>query len=61
QLKGERTNTNFRLGDTVKVKVARVDLDEKKIDFDLIQKQAEVKKGSGAAKTGTAKKRRRKK
>ncbi|MDP3931896.1 MAG: S1 RNA-binding domain-containing protein, partial [Methylococcaceae bacterium] len=61
QLKGERTNTNFRLGDTVKVKVARVDLDEKKIDFDLIQKQAEVKKGSETAKTGTAKKRRRKK
>ncbi|TAL41053.1 MAG: RNB domain-containing ribonuclease, partial [Methylovulum sp.] len=57
QLKGERTNINFRLGDSVKVKVARVDLDEKKIDFELIQKQ-EVKK----IKTdGKPRKRRRKK
>ena len=36
QLKGERTGIRFRLGDKVKVKVARVDLDEKKIDFDLL-------------------------
>ncbi len=40
QLKGERTGMNFRLGDSVKVRVARVDLDEKKIDFELVQKQA---------------------
>lgn len=43
QLKGERTNTTYRLGDSVKIKVARVDLDEKKIDFDLIQKQGVTK------------------
>jgi ribonuclease R len=49
-LKGERTNTRFRLGDSVKVKVMRVDLDEKKIDFELVQKQGSVKKG--AAKSG---------
>jgi len=48
QLKGERTNTNFRLGDSVKVKVVRVSLDDKKIDFELIEKQVSVKK----AKTG---------
>lgn len=36
QLKGEHSNIRYRLGDTVKVKVARVDLDEKKIDFMLI-------------------------
>jgi ribonuclease R len=48
QLKGERTNTNFRLGDSVKVKVVRVSLDEKKIDFELVEKQGSVKK----AKTG---------
>jgi ribonuclease R len=36
QLKGERTGVSFRLGDKVSVKVARVDLDEKKIDFDLL-------------------------
>jgi len=45
QLRGERTNTVFRLGDSVKIKVVRVDLDEKKIDFELIQKR------SAAAKT----------
>jgi ribonuclease R len=36
QLKGEHSNTRYRLGDTVKVKVARVDLDEKKMDFSLV-------------------------
>jgi len=45
QLRGERTNTVFRLGDSVKIQVVRVDLDEKKIDFELIQKR------SAAAKT----------
>ncbi|MDP3589813.1 MAG: ribonuclease R, partial [Methylobacter sp.] len=40
QLRGERTGINYRLGDSVKVMVARVDLDEKKIDFELAQKQA---------------------
>lgn len=30
---GERTNQSFRLGDRIRVRVARVDLDEKKIDF----------------------------
>jgi len=32
-LKGERTNTQYRLSDRLRVKVVRVDLDEKKIDF----------------------------
>ena len=58
QLKGERTGMNFRLGDSVKVKVARVDLDEKKMDFELVQKQASVKKADDSSKP---KKRRRKK
>ncbi len=39
QLRGERSGINYRLGDSVKVRVARVDLDEKKIDFDLALKQ----------------------
>ncbi|MGZ8224187.1 MAG: ribonuclease R [Methylobacter sp.] len=46
QLKGERTNINFRLGDSVKVKVTRVDLDEKKIDFELVLKQSSAKKAN---------------
>ncbi len=46
QLLGERTNIRYRLGDKVTIKVARVDLDEKKIDFDLINtsKQGRSKK-----------------
>ncbi|MGZ5006709.1 MAG: ribonuclease R [Methylobacter sp.] len=52
QLRGERTGINYRLGDSVNVRVVRVDLDEKKIDFELAQKQVEMKK---------TKKRRRKK
>lgn len=36
RLSGERTATVYRLGDRVRVKVARVDLDERKIDFELL-------------------------
>jgi len=35
RLTGERTRKTYRLGDTIKVKVVRVDLDEKKIDLEL--------------------------
>jgi len=42
----------------VKIKVARVDLDEKKMDFELVQKESSVKK---AETSGKPKKRRRKK
>ena len=35
-LQGERGGRVFRLGQKLKVRVARVDLDERKIDFDLI-------------------------
>ncbi len=52
QLRGERTGINYRLGDSVNVRVVRVDLDEKKIDFELAKKQIAMKK---------PKKRRRKK
>lgn len=57
QLKGERSGINFRLGDSVKVKVVRVDLDEKKIDFELVKKEAASNKVGGAP----VKKKRRKK
>jgi ribonuclease R len=52
QLRGEHTGINYRLGDSVNVIVARVDLDEKKIDFELTKKLDVMKK---------PKKRRRKK
>jgi ribonuclease R len=38
---GERTRKIFRLGDTVRVQVARVDLDDRKIDFDLIHEETD--------------------
>jgi ribonuclease R len=57
QLIGEHSNQRFRLGDSVKVKVVRVDLDEKKIDFELVKKEAASKKVGGAP----VKKKRRKK
>ncbi|MCK5924783.1 MAG: RNB domain-containing ribonuclease, partial [Methylococcales bacterium] len=37
QLKGERTGVCYRLGDIVTIKVVRVSLDDKKIDFELPQ------------------------
>ena len=58
QLKGERTGVNFRLGDSVKIKVARVDLDEKKMDFELVQKGSSANKAVASDKP---KKKRRKK
>ena len=36
RLKGERGGISYRLGDGVTVQVARVDLDERKIDFELM-------------------------
>jgi ribonuclease R len=39
QLKGERTGKTYRLGDSVNVIVAGVNLDDKKIDFELLGQQ----------------------
>ncbi|MBB3102424.1 ribonuclease R [Azomonas macrocytogenes] len=36
RLAGEHSGRSFRLGDSVEVRVVRVDLDERKIDFELI-------------------------
>ena len=44
RLKGERTGESFHIGDQVRVRVARVDLDERKVDFDLVSKTATGKK-----------------
>ena len=53
RLQGERSGVVYRLGDTVRVKVARVDLDERKIDFELMS--AEKKKKTAAGKKTPAK------
>jgi ribonuclease R len=37
RLMGERTRSVFRLGDAVRVRVVKVDLDEAKLDFELVQ------------------------
>lgn len=43
-LKGERSGKRFRLGDKLRVQVARVDLDDRKIDFELISQLAPAAK-----------------
>lgn len=37
RLTGERTRASYRLGDKVRVRVLRVDLDEAKLDFELVE------------------------
>ncbi|GAA0572647.1 ribonuclease R [Halomonas salifodinae] len=55
RLKGERSGMSYRLGDGVTVQVARVDLDERKIDFELAdakprpQRQPRRRKEASAA------------
>ncbi|SMF58784.1 RNAse R [Alteromonadaceae bacterium Bs31] len=44
RLVGERTRQAFRLGDELKVQVVRVDLDERKIDFELTEVKRSRKK-----------------
>lgn len=56
RLVGERSGRSYRLGDSIEVVVARVDLDERKIDFELsmAEQSAPVTKRAvpaGAAKT----------
>jgi len=43
RLHGERSGQVYRLGDSVRVRVARVDLDERKIDFEPIEVQGQSK------------------
>ncbi|GGO86581.1 ribonuclease R [Marinobacterium nitratireducens] len=44
RLVGERTRKTFKLGDQVRVRVMRVDLDERKIDFEMVEKVRSAKK-----------------
>ena len=45
RLAGERSGRSFRLGDSVAVKVMRVDLDERKIDFELAEEKVAAPAG----------------
>ena len=49
-LKGERTGTQFRLGDHVRVQVLRASLEDRKIDFRLVAPRTAVAPPTGTAK-----------
>ncbi|HCI02554.1 MAG TPA: ribonuclease R, partial [Oceanospirillaceae bacterium] len=51
RLQGERSGRSFRLGDSLQIKVMRVDLDEKKIDFDLAESGPKGGKSSKSSKS----------
>jgi ribonuclease R len=53
RLVGEHSRTVYRLADKVRVKVARVDLDRKRIDFDMAG-SVELDHGKGIGKRGQA-------
>ncbi len=55
---GERTNRIFRLGDSVAVKVVQVNLDDRKIDFELNEKKAPAGKKQNKRGRKTSKRRR---
>lgn len=54
RLRGERSGRVYRLGNPVRIKVMRVDLDERKIDFDLVV-EAEPRAQAAAGRPGPAK------
>jgi ribonuclease R len=47
RLLGERSGRSYQLGGGVRVKVARVDLDDRKIDLELIDGESGAKRGKG--------------
>jgi ribonuclease R len=53
RLVGERSRVVYRLADKVRVRVARVDLDRKRIDFDMASSD-EIDPGKGIGKRGKA-------
>lgn len=59
RLMGERSNQIFRLGDPVTVKVVQVNLDERKIDFELQIKQSVLNKKRARGKRRSGKRRSR--
>jgi ribonuclease R len=58
RLRGERSGRVYRLGNPVRIKVMRVDLDERKIDFDLVV-EAEPRAQHAAGKPGPGKKKKK--
>ena len=60
RLTGERTGQIYRLGDRLRVKVAAVNLDERKIDFVLAEQKQKQAPAQGPAKKRSRPRRRRK-
>ncbi|WP_445371119.1 ribonuclease R [Methylomonas sp. HW2-6] len=56
QLYGERSGIRYRLGDSVRIRVVRVSLDDKKIDFELVQAGKKNKAKAAPAKDNGKKK-----
>ncbi|ATG91294.1 ribonuclease R [Methylomonas koyamae] len=56
QLYGERSGIRYRLGDSVRIRVIRVSLDDKKIDFELVQAGKKAKTKAAPAKESGKKK-----
>ena len=54
RLTGERTGRSFQIGGYVRVQVARVDLDDRKIDLDLVDSAPPRKSRPGKSPTRTA-------
>ena len=52
RLSGERSGRSFNLGDSVRVQVARVDLDEKKVDLELIDSKSNRGKATRNPRSG---------
>ncbi len=59
QLLGERSGQSFRLGDRVRVRVVRVDMESTKIDFVLQDEPAPVENGDAATASETAPKKKK--
>jgi ribonuclease R len=57
RLTGERTRRIYRLGDEVQVRVVQVNLDERKIDFELVARESVLDKRRRKGKRGKARSR----
>ena len=57
QLQGEHKKQRFRLGDRVRIRVVRVDMEEAKIDFELVAESGSVSKNKPGSRTTNSKNR----